>query len=61
MARGLHVLAGMDRAALLWWVLALLLLVTFAVVLFAFDQRIPRAAPLLDYLDGLCGSAPTQL
>jgi hypothetical protein len=51
----------MDRAALLWWVLALLLLVTFAVVLFAFDQRIPRAAPLLDYLDGLRGSAPTQL
>ena len=37
----------MDRATLLWWVVATLVLVTFAATLFYFDQRIPRASPVL--------------
>jgi hypothetical protein len=50
-----------DRATLLWWVGAVLLLVAIAALLFSFDQRIPRAAPLLDYLDGPRGSGPAPL
>jgi uncharacterized protein (DUF1330 family) len=50
----------MDRATLRWWVLAVLVLVVFAAVLFAFDQRIPRAAPLLNPLDGPHGSNSAQ-
>ena len=48
----------MDRATLRWWVLAVLLLVALAALLFAFDQRIPRTSPLLDYVDGPRGSGP---
>ena len=51
----------MDRATLLWWVGAVLLVVAIAAILFYFDQRIPRAAPLLDSLVGPRGSGPAPL
>ena len=37
----------MDRATLLWWVGAGLLLVAIAALLLYFDQRIPRASAFL--------------